>query len=383
MRGLLPVATAGLIAALVACSDPVIQLELSLPDAAPEAFDVSCVGAVKIDVVGNASSNTGETEVVGACFDYQGPVRTFSEIAAGLRGKFVFDVPRNGLAGVQLSGFSGRCADPARYESVFYGGAPSIGDGTLVIPLRLGVACGTQQSYQVRTIDLTSLYLPSGVTCAPPSDPVRLFAGVIRPRMLGRKAPPTVFEYGADAVDSGDGTGKLQSFRPVPGDSACVALGYRGAASAGLTCVRPPALARGLCSSANEVEIISVPVTSSVIAVDPALVAAYGDPVIGAVWDANTRQPITGATVALADPTQGKVVYTDVSIDAGVSPPRLRPMTEVRGATATVAGGGFMVYLRGEATDLLVTAPDHEPQELRVASAPDQLSTLVVALTRQ
>lgn len=377
-------ATAWLVAALVACSDPVIQMELALPDVAPAGFDVSCVGAVKIDVIGNAPGDTGDTEVVSNCFDFERPVRDFSEVAAGLRGQFVFDIPRGGLAGVQLSGFSGRCTDPnTRYESVFYGGAPSAGDGTLVIPLRLGVACGTQQSYQVKTIDLTSLYLPSGAACALPSDPVRLFAGVIRPRMLGPKAPRTVFEYGADSVDTGDGTGRVQSFLPVPGDAACVALGYRGTASLGLTCIRPPAQARGLCGDTNEIEIISLPVTSAITAVDPALTAAYGDPVIGTVWDASTRQPIAGATAALVDPTQGKVVYTDLGLEPGASPSRLRPMTQVAGATSTIAGGGFMAYLRGEATDLVVTAPNHVPELLRVASAPDQLPTLVVVLARQ
>ncbi len=374
---------------LAACTAPVIEIKLALPDPATvAAFDLHCVGAVRITVIGNKLDEGSQAETHTQCYSFDEPIGRFDDVATQLRGKFTFDVPRNGLAGVQLTGFSGRCTDPStQFESVFYGGAPNVDGGTLVLHVRTGVLCDSGQSYNVRALDLTALYAstPSNVNCTSPSDSIQLYAGVIRPFMMGAGGPQTVFEYGAATVNTSDGTGRLQSFRPVDGDPACVALGYNGASSKGLTCVRSSAQARGLCGRADEVEIVAVPVSDAVSPIDPTLLAAYGPPVFGAVWEEGTRTPISNATVELADPdpAQGKVVYIDLGIDAGVSPPRLRRMSQIAGAPSTAAGGGFMVYLRGGATNLIVKAPNHVTQTLRIAAAPDQLATTIVVLARQ
>jgi hypothetical protein len=374
---------------LAACSAPVIEMTLTLPDVATvSGFDLSCVGAVRVRVVGNKPKDGGAADESTQCFDFDAPFDSFPQLIAALEGKFTFDIPRGGLAGVELTGFSARCGDPSTaFESVFYGGAPSVGDGTVVVPLRTGVSCGSRQSYKVRTIDLAALLAsasaPAGASCAPPSDAVKLYAGVIRPRMLGTVAPEAVFEYGADEVDTDDGAGKLQSFRPVDTDPSCVALGYLGATSRAVTCVRPPEQARGLCGDANEVEIAAISVAQAEAEFDRTLMLTYGQPVFGAVWEAGTRTPITGATVELADASQGKVVYVDVSVDAAASPPRVRKMAEVPGATSTTAGGAFVAYIGGVTTNLIVKAANHVTQTVRIASAPDQLATVVVALARQ
>jgi len=372
---------------IAACSAPVIEMTLELPNAATTAaFDLSCVGAARITVISNKLEEGSQAEEHTQCFDFAEPLHSFDDVAVGLRGKFTFDVPRDGLAGVQLTGFSGRCNDTStRFESVFYGGAPSAGDRTLVIPVHTGLSCGTEQSYKVRAIDLTALYAssPSNVTCVPPPDAMKLYTGFIRPRMLGTSAPPMMFEYGASALDTSDGMGKLQSFRPVDADPACVAIGYSGSASKGGTCIRPPEQAHGLCGVVDEVEVVAVPLDVSVLSIDPTLSMAYGESMFGAVWDASTRTPITDATVELLDPALGKVVYIDVGIDAGVSPPRLRRMAAVPGATSTAAGGGFLVYVRGTVTTLIVKAPNHVTQTIRIAVAPDEFSTTIVALARQ
>lgn len=374
---------------LAACSAPAIEMTLALPDVATvSGFDLSCVGAVRVRVVGNKLDDGGAADESTQCFDFDAPFDTFPKLVTALQGKFTFDIPRGGLAGVELTGFSGRCADPSTsFESVFYGGAPSVGDGTVVVPLRTGVSCNSGQSYQVHTIDLAALLASTsasaGASCAAPSDAVKLYAGVIRPRMLGTIAAEAVFEYGADEVDTGNGAGKLQSFRPLDSDPACIALGYLGATSRAVTCVRPPEQARGLCGDPNEVEIAAISVGLAEAELDQTLLTTYGQPVFGAVWEAGTRTPITGATVELADSSQGKVVYVDVSVDAAASPPRVREMTEVPGATSTTAGGAFVAYIGGVTTNLIVKAANHATQTVRIASAPDQLATVVVALARQ
>jgi len=370
-----------------ACAQPPIELRLALPDPATTSqFDLSCLYAVKVRVIGTDRGDGRGSEVLEGCVDFDAAPRTFPELAARLRGQFEFNVPHGGLAGVQLTGFSGRCSDPTEtFESIVYGGAPNEGDETLAIPIRPGVSCNTAQSYNVRVFDLAALYatLPAGSMCTAPPDSLKIFAGLIRPRMLGDRAPGTAFEYGHSSLETSNGTGRLQSYRPTSGDPACAALGYRGTATFGLTCVRTAPQARGICGAADEMEIIAVEITPAAASVDRATSATYGPVVFGSVWEASgSRVPIAGATVELADPSRGKVVYIDISVEAGSSPPRLRQMPPVPG-NATNMSGGFLLYISGEATDIIVRAPNHVTQTVRVASAPEALPTVAVVLARQ
>ena len=370
-----------------ACTEPPIELRLALPDPATVSeFDLSCVYAVKTRVIGNDRGDGRGTEVHEDCVDFDTAPQTFSELAARLRDQFRFDVPRGGLAGVQVSGFFGRCSDPTgTFESIVYGGAPNEGGGTLTVPLKPGVSCNMTQGYNVRVFDLAALYatLPGGGTCAAPPDPVKIFAGLIRPSMLGDHAPPTAFEYGHSSVDTSDGMARIQSYRPLTAAPACSAIAYRGTASVGLTCVRPSPQARGVCGIGDELEVISLPIAQAAASVDRATSATYGPVVFGSVWEASgNRVPIAGATVELADPSRGKVVYIDISAEPGASPPRLRQMVPVSGQ-ATNASGGFLLYIPGEATDIVVRAPNHMSQTVRVASVGDTLPAVAVALARQ
>lgn len=372
----------------MACADPVIEMRLGLPDPSTvSGFDLSCALAVRARVIGNDLGDGRGAEVTEDCVDLATSPRTFSDLAAALRGRFVFDVPRSGLAGVQLSAFFGRCSElPGTSESIVYGGAPSSSGGTLEVPLLPGVSCDATQSYKVRTFDLSALYatLPAGGTCAPPADSIRVFAGLIRPRMLGDRAPRTEFDYGHASVDTSDGTGRLQSYRPITNTPACAAIGYRGSATIGMTCIRPAAQARGVCGAADEVEVIAVPITPVASSIDVSMSATYGLAVLGSVWEASgTRLPIAGATVEPTDRSRGNVVYVDIGVELGARPPRLRQMTPVPGATSTNASGGFILYLFGEAMDITVKAPNHVTQTVRVAAAPDTLPTVAIALARQ
>lgn len=378
---------AGLAAALAACTAPVIEMRLELPDSGATAeFDVSCVASVNLRVVGNGSGQLGE--MFDKCLNLTKPLNRFSDLGSAIHDQFAFDLPSAGLAGVQLTGFISACAENiSANESIFYGGAPYTGGTTMVVPVKLGVACNMQQSYKVRVLDLARMYTsytaPAGATCAVLSDPGNLYAGIVRPRLLGDRAERMMLEYGSSLVPTDNGTGKVPSYRQLLGDPACVVLGYQGASSRGLVCVPPAGQGRGLCGEAGEIEIPELQLTGFGESIDVALVARYGQPVIGAVWDVSPKVPIAGATVELADPAQGKVVYVDMNIDPTKAVPSFRSLPPVAGATSTAATGGFIVYLRGEATDLVVKAPNHVAQVLRIASASDGLPMLVVALERQ
>lgn len=367
-----------------ACAESPIELRLALPDPATVSeFDLSCLHAVKTRVIGNDNGDGRGAEVHEGCVDFDTAPQTFSDLAARLRDQFRFDVPRGGLAGVQVSGFSGRCSDPmGTFESIMYGGAPNEGRGTLTIPIKPGVSCNMTQSYNVHVFDLAALYatLPAGGTCAAPPDSIKISAGLIRPSMLGDRAPRTAFEYGRSSINTSDGTARVQSYRPPTAAPACSAIAYRGTSSVGVSCIRPPPQARGICGGADELEIISLPIAQAAASIDLSLSAAYGFVVFGSVWEASgSRVPIAGATVELADPSRGKVVYIDISAETGASPPRLRQMVPVSGQ-ATNASGGFLLYIAGDATDIVVRAPNHVSQTVRVASAPDTLPAVAVAL---
>ena len=366
------------------CAQPVIEMSLQLPDPGDTTnFDLSCVGAAKVEAIGSDPGDGRQAQVIDQCVDVSMPLRSFADIQTQFRGKFALDVPDSGLAGVQLRGVSGRCSDPASstYDSIFYGGAPGNGK-RMVIAVTPGVSCNTAQSYKVRVLDLLALYA-SPNSCPLPSDAVSLFAGAIRPRMLGDKLPRTMFEFGASSTQTTTGTGVLQSYKPVTTGPSCIAFSYRGVTSIGLACVNPANEARGLCGAADETEIVSVPL--SALPSLPPPTATYGTMVIGAVWETAgaSKAPLANATVTLLDPSQGTVAYVDLAIQAGVSPPRFQPLIPVNGATATTSTGGFIIYLKGDPTNLVVSAPGHTTRIVRVASAPDVIGTLVVPLSRQ
>jgi len=357
---------------------------LQLPDpGAVSPFDLSCVGAAKVDVIGNDPGDGQEPQVIERCFDFPAVLQSFTDVGSALRNRFTFDMPNAGLAGVELRGFAGRCSDPSSstYESVFYGGAARGSGATLVVPVLPIVSCNTAQIYKIRVLDLVSIYatLPGGATCSPPSDSNSLFAGVIRPRMLGTQPPLTMFEYGASSIKTTDGTGTLQSFAPIFGPS-CIAFIYRGASSLGATCADTAPQPRGLCGKSDETEIVAVPV--SALPSLPLSTDTFGTVLIGAVWESSgtSQLPLAGATVALPEPSLGHVVYVDLGIQADSSPPRLRPMTPIADATSTRSGGGFVVYFTGLPTNLTVSAPGHATQTLRIASGPDVIATTIVVL---
>lgn len=365
------------------CAQPVIEMSLQLPNPSDTiGFDLSCVGAAKVEAIGSDPGDGRQAQVIDQCVDVSTGLRSFTDVQTQFRGKFALDVPSTGLAGVQLRGISGRCSDPASstYDSIFYGGAPGNGK-RMVIAVTPGLSCNTAQVYNVRVLDLLALYA-SPNSCPTPSDAVSLFSGAIRPRMLGDKQPRTMFEFGASSTKTTTGTGMLQSYKAVTTGPSCIAFSYRGVSSIGLACINNANEARGLCGAAGETEIVAMPISALPPLPEPT--ATYGTIVIGAVWETAgaSKAPLSNATVALLDPSQGTVMYVDLAIQAGVSPPRFQPLLPVNGATATTSTGGFVVYLKGDPTNLVVSAPGHTMRIVRIASAPDVIATLVVPLSR-
>jgi hypothetical protein len=359
---------------LAACSEPAIEMSLVLPSAAAvQGFDLSCVGAVSVSIIGNdRGDDNREPDELGDCVDLASAPKTFADVQRAIRGRFALALPRSGLAGVQLRGWKGSCNDHIESrEAVFYGGAPHVGAADhMTIPVVPNISCDKARTYSVHAVDLSALMVTK--TCTPPTDQPLVFAADIHPALLGDDRPRMVFEWGASEVQAPDGRGTVASYAAVHDSRSCIAVGYEGTINGGASCVNPTVPT--LCGAPGELEVVSLPLPYIAMSTEDALTAQYGEAVFGAVWepsDVATKAPIANATVELADPTQGQVFY----LQRGAT-----QLTRLDGARGTGADGLFVAYIRGEPASLVIKAAGHTSQVLRVASTADWPSTVLVAL---
>jgi hypothetical protein len=361
--------------ALGACADPAIELSLKLPTP-PAGFDLSCVTSITTLALGN---NQGDEktppDVEGGCIDVAG-MGSFAEVQRAMAGKFTMPLPSSGLLGLTVNGSMGRCDDVDFYESVFYGGAPARGD-SVEIPIVANLSCNMQNKpVSVHPIDM--LALATAKTCPVTMDG-RVFSASYRPLMLGDEMPAMTFEFGNSASSQWmTGTTKVAVFSQAASPKTCVAVGYESLTqNGGGRCVED-ALPT-LCAPAGEIELPIIAMDFSYQSRDLTLVAQYGEPVIGAVWEigaAAAKVPITGATVTLDDPSQGIVVYVERSVTNTKLQQRV-------GAASTAGEAFFMVYTKGAPTTITVTSPLHTTQKYKIATSADYPATLIAALTRR
>jgi hypothetical protein len=366
--------------AAAGCADPVIEMTLRMPNAnqMPANFDLSCVTAVNVIVAGNdKGSDETPPDQTHECIEIASGSSSFAALKSAIAGKVDLNLPQSGLAGVALRGRAGDCADDGRdYESVFYGGAGYIdGQESMTIPVVANISCGAKKTYAVSTVDLLSIVRTK--TCAmslpPLVDQPVLFAGNIRPLMMGPDFPLMVWDDGASFVAAdAAGKGPIESYAAAGTPRSCVAVGFDTPTNWGGSCIN--AGAPTLCGGPNELELATMDDLTAFASIDTALVKQYGQPVYGAVFKASpaataTKAVITGATVELEDPTQGKVVY----VDPGAS--KLVP----NGGTSTGASGMFMIYVKGEPTAVIVKSGGSQ-QRYIVATAPGVPKTLLAVL---
>ncbi len=344
-----------LLLALGACADPVIDMSLKMPTAQqmPADFDLSCITTVEVFAVGNERGGTATPpDIVGDCIDLSAAPRTFAEIRGAIAGRFDLTIPESGLAGVQIRGTVGSCAEATRYhEANFYGGAVYLeGRESLSIPVVPNISCSAKTIYKVSTIDL--LALDKTKQCAmslpdPTAQPL-VFAGDIRPQMLGASFDRMLWESGVSAMaPDAQGKATIASFTGTT-SRACIAMGYDSAKGLAGSCINPTMPT--LCAAPGEIELPVIDNYFAFGSIDPQLVQQYGPPVFGAVYKKNPtvyHTAIAGATIELEDPTQGKVVYVQ---------PGANKLMPIGGATATDSTGMFVVYLKSEATSITVKA---------------------------
>jgi hypothetical protein len=366
--------------AAAGCADPVIEMTLRMPNAnqTPANFDLSCVTAVDVIVAGNdKGSDESDPDQTSKCIEIPSGSSSFAAVKTAIAGKVDLNLPQSGLAGVSIRGRAGNCVDDGRdYESVFYGGAGYLdGQESMTIPVVANISCNLKKTYAVSAIDLLSIVRTK--TCAmslPPTGDLHvLFAGNIRPLMMGPEFPLMVWDDGASFVATdAAGKGPVESYSTAGTPRSCIALAYDSDTNWGGACVNSQAPT--LCAGPNEIEVGTMDDLTAFASIDTALVKEYGEPVYGAVFKASppatlTKALITGATVELADPTQGKVVYVDLGTSKLVA----------NAGTSTSASGMFMIYLKGEPTTVTVKSGGNQ-QRYTVATAPGVPKTLIAVL---
>ena len=359
--------------ALGACADPAIDMSLQLPQM-PQNFALDCVTAISVTAVGEFQGDINRPpDFQSDCLDVSG-MTSFADVQAKMHDQFSIDIPDSGLAGISIVGNVGRCSDEfTSHESVFYGGAQA-GSGDVRIPLVPNLSCSARgKIVKVHAVDL--LALASTHTCATVTTG-RVVAGDIHPTLLEQNQMN--FEYGTSASSQwNNGAVSLDVFSQVADARTCVAVGYEqpNFDLVGSRCVEDGLPT--LCGPADELELPTIAIEYAGQSIDRDLVAQYGNPVFGAVYEvgtAATKTAIGNATVTLDDPTQGKVVY----VDRGAT-----SFTPRAGATGTGTEGWFMVYLKGAPTTITVSEPLHAPVKYKIASHEYGPTTIIAALNKR
>jgi hypothetical protein len=319
-----------------ACADPVVDMELVLPQ---QTMNTSCVTAVEVHANGATYPQVKEDRVV-SCIDIQ-PGATYAAVRDSIRGKFSLGVPDTGLASLEIYGWAGvaACKDDMNPfvtpDLMFFGSAEYIGQDTIQLPITPNLDC-TRSAVKVRFVDMFAML--GGGTCATAST----FADGAAGAGLGTLVPKA-YGKGVELYGNIDGANTLANVASFEGytktgTKSCLAL-EGGSQLAGSTgCVIG---GTSVCAGAGEIEhaIIANGILANDANFDNAIAAKFPGIVIGSIWNAS-KAPVAGATVEVPA-AHGKVVYVDVN---GTT-------LTVRSQASTGPSGLFMVY-----ADTLVTA---------------------------
>lgn len=341
----------------------------------PGGFDMSCITAVDalalskagFDASADLSQHTSSSDRPD-CMMVAG-LASLSDLIDAVRGKLDLPVPDDGLYGVELRGRAGSCTEQTGVSIVSAGGLYAGAD--IKLGTQADLSCSTARgTVTVMPLDIVRMTTDSAHACAPVHDGAGDLSrvGMLRPSLLTLQQNDPgamLFEVGSSSgVTGSDGTVALLT--PLSFlDSSCTAI-QRVAALGGTACaqVQPT-----LCAATGAVEL---PVISESLArsgFDANLVAQFGPPVVGFVWDKTSKTPLANVTIGLSDASRGRVVYTSLTTSA------LTPS----GGNATDATGSFLVYTAG-VQKITATIGGKSSNQVVVAAPPTAIGTALVVM---
>lgn len=329
------------IALLAACTDPIIEMELIMPQNA-DSFDTSCLTAVEVRVAGSEYAQD-PSDYTYSCIQLTAGA-TYASVREAVRGKFELEFPDSGISGVEIYGWAGPtpckvAAEDDPYVSpdlLFFGHSGYIGQDKLDIPVVPNLGCGRSQ-VNVRSVDM--LALVGGATCQQAGAPELLGqswmgAGTMIPRMGGKGSRFYGNLEGSDLT-----AGNMASFMAPTqiGPKACLAIdGGDGMMSGSTGCVFGGPT---VCAGAGEIEHAAMPfaISYSTDNADPTIMTKFPGVIYGTVWSNTTPRATVGGATVTVDANHGKVVYVDPPTTAGKLPVRTDQ-------TATGPSGMFILY---------------------------------------
>jgi hypothetical protein len=319
-----------------ACADPVVDMELVLPQ---QSMNTSCVTAVEVHANGATYPQVKDDRVI-SCIDIQ-PGATYAAVRDSIRGKFSLGVPDTGLASLEIYGWAGVAAckddmDPfVTPDLMFFGSAEYIGQDTIQLPITPNLDCA-RSNVKVRLVDMFALI--GGATCTAASTFADGAAGAGLGTLVPKAYGKGVELYGN--IDGANTLANLVSFEGYTktGTKSCLAIDGGGADGGSTGCVIG---GTSVCAGVGEIEhvLLSNAILANDANFDNAIAAKFPGIVIGSIWNAG-KTPIAGATVDVPA-SHGKVIYVDLN---GTT-------LTARSQASTGPSGLFMLY-----ADTLVNA---------------------------
>lgn len=357
----------GFVVVLAACGEASVDMTLLVPSEVA-SFDMSCVTAVDLLAIPNGDTDSvdlGQRTKGVSCVDLSTAPNNFPGLQSLLSGRFDVVLPEAGLAGVEMRGRAGNCAEaPAEYTSVFYGGANyKRGDDQLRIKISRSISCDAHSTFAVHPVDMLKLFTTK--VCANWTDTAAtLQANAIRATNLAK--PAIIVENGLDTKRMTTPTVMIDSFSAAyPG--TCAAMELDTAGSTGLSCInanQPTA-----CATTNlEVAVLADAFTASA---DPALVKQFGAANFVGIWTtAAPAGPVEDATIVVDEGAPAtKIVYGDINGTTFLP----------SGAASSTAGGLAIVYAPS-VVGITVMAPGKAPRKLYIGASADQPSAQIAVV---
>jgi hypothetical protein len=346
------------LAALAACGEATIQLELQMPVANIAAeYDPSCVTSVAIYADGEDYPDDDDWNY--SCVTLDGAHPTYAQLETELRGSIAIDVPDTGLAGIELYGYTGPCdvENEDVYDLIFSAGAPYTGGDQLALPVLPNLGCG-MSNLVVRPINI--LKLAATRDCAQAVVPTgKMSSSSLSSMILTEEL------YWWGGLSGGDLAGGVTSFqaRAKVGAGLHTLLHSVAGEWATLSAVPPPA--QQVCAAAGELEAATIPLAVARASQDPATIAELEAAAFVLVYGA--AGPISGAKLSVPASQRELVDIVYLDLPAGVE--NGTGSLVARAGDATGPSGLAVVYT-GAMVDLAITVNGKTVQR-KLATATD------------
>lgn len=346
--------------------------------ALPAGFDMTCITAVDAIALSEdgfkASADPAQHTASNdrpSCTMVSG-LATMSDLVEAVRGKIDLPIPDDGLYGVELRARAGSCTEQTGQAIVSAGGVYA--GANVELAMLANLSCATARAtVTAMPLDIVKMTTDAAHACAIVHDGAGDLTrvGMLRPSLLtlAQNDPGTMmFESGSSSgVVGGDGNVALVT--PISNlASSCTAI-QRVAALGGTVCTNEQ-LQPTVCAAVGAIELPVIADSLARSGFDADLVAQFGPPVVGFVWDKATKAPLANVVVTVSDASRGRVVYASLTSTA----------ITASGGSATDATGTFLVYTSG-IQSISATLAGKQKATVFVGAPPSTIGTAMVVMT--